>query len=58
MCDLPDYLLVLHFSKLRELDAGAHRRDNLTFAWDRALGTLNESEPFWWKSDREVKKIE
>ena len=22
--------------------------------WDRALGTLNEKEPFWWKSDRKA----
>jgi len=23
--------------------------------WDRLGGTLNEAEPFWWKSDREAK---
>lgn len=22
--------------------------------WDRALGTLNESEPFWWEGDRKA----
>ncbi len=22
--------------------------------WDRALGTLNEKEPFWWKTDRDA----
>ena len=24
--------------------------------WDRILGTLNDSEPFWWKKDRAFKK--
>ena len=22
--------------------------------WDRALGTLNSAEPFWWESDRKA----
>merc|ERR1719498_1875695 len=24
--------------------------------WDRLLGTLNETEPMWWPSDREAAK--
>jgi len=24
--------------------------------WDRAFGTLNEAEPFWWESDRKAAK--
>ena len=25
--------------------------------WDRAFGTLNDTEPFWWKTDRKAKEL-
>jgi len=54
------YILVSPIGHNKHHQYGLHNACNFAPIfkhWDRILGTLNESEPFWWSKDRADKKL-